>query len=393
MPEDKSPEEPLITETPALNAPEAEVQPQAFPVETTSTIPDPQPSVPSFGETPAQPDNLTTPQKMPKKKKYIIIGAIIVGALALLTAGTAAAYNLWYQNPNKVVMESIGSLLKSGTSTNKIVFEMKSKDGAVKISVDAKLAESPATETDVDATLSFSGKDYHVKGSTLTDKDGNLYFKIQDVKTLLTQIAGSDVDLSAFNNVITKIDGQWVKISADDLKSVNEDYGKTQTCTTNALKSLDDKTVSNEIVDVYQKNQFLIVGNKIGVKDINGTASLGYAISFDGEKAKAFYVALGSTKFGKALTTCDSSYTFKASDLDSLTTKDATKGDIQIWASRFGHQLKEVDISAKDNDNSASIIWNPTFVKGVTVAAPTTSVPLKDVITEVENILIGNTAP
>ncbi|HEY8885930.1 MAG TPA: hypothetical protein VIM31_00295 [Candidatus Microsaccharimonas sp.] len=440
MPEDTAPEEPTTNETPVENAPAfawptAETPAESTPVTDQTIVEAPietsvhptvveapvdgavspeelaayssQPTTPDTAPildpaTPAAPvasvfgaavpgidapiPNATIPKKSPKKK-LIILGAIIVGALALLGGGTAAAYNLWYQNPDKVVLEAVSSLLQSGTSTHKVSVDIKTKDTTVTVTLDAKLAESPASQTDIAAKISYSGKDYNVKGSVLTDKDGNLYFKLNDVKTLLTQVAGEGVDLSAFNTVITKVDGQWIKISSSDLKSVSDEYSKTQTCATDALKSLDQKAATDEITAVYKKNDFIAVGDKIGVKDIDGVASLGYKVTLDEAKAKTFYTALGETKVGKALTACDSSFSFKAGDLDSSTDTSKTTNDIQVWSSRFGHQLKELDITSKDQDTTATIVWNPTFVKGVTVSAPTTSIPFSEVTTDAENAL------
>jgi hypothetical protein len=412
MPEDKTPEAPTFGETPAEPTPEM----TAIPIETPATtvlddgavspeelatysqspvMTGAAPSLdPSASTTPSTvfgtgvPD-LNTPNKGPGKKKLIVIGAIVVGALAILGGGSAAAYNFWYQNPERVVLEAASSLLQEGTSTHKITLDAKTKDTTVKLTVDAKLAQSPASQEDVIAAISYGGKDYKVTGSVLTDKDGNLYLKINDVKNLLTQFAGSEADFSAFNDVITKIDGQWVKISSDDLKSVSEDYSKTQSCSTTALKSLDEKATTDEILAVYNKNDFITVGNKIGAKTINGVGSLGYDVTFDKAKATAFYVALGDTKVGKALTACDSSFSFKASDLDSASSDSTTTTtEIQVWSSRFGHKLTELDINSKGTDGStANIVWNPTFVKGVTVDAPATSVPAKEVITNAENDL------
>lgn len=406
MPEDKAPEEQVPVEsspeitpafewptTPGTDAgptePTDEVAPvvESAPIVAEEASPEPvvaPAAAPVFGSDASS--SVPTPPKAPKKKKMIIIGAIIIGALGLLSGGTAAAYNLWYQNPDKVVMDAVGSLLQSGTSTHKITLDVKTKDVAMKISVDAKVAESPASEADINATLTYGGKDYTVKGATLTDKDGNLYLKLNDVKALLTEFVGSETDLSSFNDLITKVDGQWIKVSSDDLKSVSEDYSKTQTCVTNALKSLDDKATIDELTDVYKKNQFIVVGDKIGAKDVDGTASLGYKVTIDEAKTKSFYTSLGETKVGKALTACDSSFDFKASDLDSSTDNSKTTTEAQVWASRFGHQLTEFDVTSKDNDGTtATVVWNPKFVKGVTVETPAKSVPVNELMTDIGN--------
>ncbi len=378
-----------LTYIPASEPPLVSPPPVVAPSLETPVVTDPLAVAPFLGALVPDPQILpSAPPKVPsKKKKLLILGAISIGSLGLLSGATAAAYNLWYQNPDKVVFDAASSLLQSGTSTNKISVDVTSKEVTVKLSIDAKLAENPASEADIHAMITYNGKDYDVKASFLIDKDGNYYVKVNNVKAQLTQLAGPGVNFSAFDAVITKIDGNWIKITSDDTKSISADYSKTQTCVTNAFKSLDNKAVVKEITDVYKANRFIVVGEKIGVKKINGVDSLGYNITIDKEKAKAFYVALGTTSVGKSLTACDKGYDFKATDLHTSNDSAKITSDIQLWSSRFGHQLKELDVTTKSDDGTTSaIVWNPTFVKGITVTAPTTSVPISELVTDVEKV-------
>ena len=377
-----------LTETPASEPPFFAPPSEVIPPLEVPVATDPLAAAPVLGA--LVPDTqipANVPPKVPSKKKLLILGAIIIGSLGLLSGATAAAYNLWYQNPDKVVFDAASSLLQSGTSTHKISVDVTSKEVTVKLSIDATLAENPASEADIHAMITYSGKDYDVKASVLIDKDGNYYVKVNNVKAQLTQLAGPGVSFSAFDAVIKKIDGNWIKITSDDTKSISADYSKTQACVTNAFKSLDNKAVVKEITDVYKANRFIIVGKKIGVKTINGVDSLGYNITIDTVKAKAFYVALGTTSVGKSLTACDKEFDFKAADLDTSPGSAKITSDIQVWSSRFGHQLKELDVTTKSDDGTTSaIVWNPTFVKGITVTAPTTSVPISEVVTDVEKV-------
>ena len=395
MPEDKVPEE----ITPIEPIPEA-AKAFEWPV-TTEPVSAPKPttfSEPTF-VTPTS-DILTTlaepplgalipdpptPPKTPNKKKALILAAIIIGSLALLYGGTAAAYNVWYQNPDKVVLEAASSMLQQTTSTHKISVDLKSKSVSARLTINAKLAQIPASEANMNAMITYMGKDYDVKASTLTDKDGTLFVKVNDLKKLVTNVTGMGADVSAFDVVIKKIDGQWIKVSSEDTKSISAESSKAQVCATNALTSLNDKAVVKEITDVYMANRFITVGDKIGVKTINGVDSLGYKVTFDEAKEKTFYTALGTTSVGKKLTACDKQFDFKTSTASNDTNSSKTTAETQVWSSRFGHQLEEVDVATKDADGSTtSIVWNPTFVKGVTVTTPTTSVPVSEVVKDVQ---------
>ena len=387
MPDDKTPQEPTQSDVPVENA-EAFTWPATDTNTSNETI-SAETAAPQAPVVPVTPGAVSSGTevvgKNPKKKKVLIIAAIVAGALGLLGGGTAAAYAFWYQNPEKVVLEAVGSLFKQGASTHKISVDVKSEDTTVKVTIDAKVAENSAAQADVNAAIAYKDKDYKVTGSMISDKDGNIFFKVNDVKDLLEQFAGDSADFSAFDNVIKKIDSNWIKVSSDDLKSVSDEYSKTQKCTTDALKSFDDKAVSDEVLAVYKKNDFITIGDKIGSRTINGVGSLGYNVKLDEAKATSFYKALGDTKIGKALTACDSDFDFKPST-NKKDDADVAKSEVQIWSSRFGHKLTELNVTAKsDDDVTTKIVWNPTFAKDVTVTIPSKSVPISEVIKDVQN--------
>ena len=362
MPEDTTPKEPTLEEA-------------AHDAATT-----PEPAV--LGSAPEK--SAETVSKAPKKNKLIILGAIVVGSLGILIGGSAAAYNLVYQNPDKVVLDAVSSLMQQKTSTHKMSIDIKADDATMKIAIDGKIGEAPSAEADIVADVTFDKQDFKVKASLLTDTDGVVYVKINDVKDLATKILGSSVDLSAFDKVIAKIDGKWLKISSDDVSTLSEEYAKTQECTTKALKSLKEKAVLKEVTDAYEKNRFIVVGDKLGVKDVSGVASLGYKVTVDSAKSDSFYTALGETSVGKALTKCDSSVDFKPETNPTKEDKDTTT-EIQIWASRFGHQLTEIDATAKSKDVAMTIVWNPTFVDGVKVTTPASPIPVSEVMTDIQD--------
>ena len=395
MPEDPVPEEITPTE-PITEATKVFEWPATTePVSAPELIPFSEPTfvtpTSNILNTPAEPPlgalipDPPTPPKTPNKNKALILGAIIIGSLALLSGGTAAAYNVWYQNPDKVVLEAVSSMFQQTASTHKISVDLKSKSVSARLTINAKLAQIPSSEADMNAMITYMGKDYAVKASTLTNKDGTLFLKVNDLKKLITNVAGMGADMSAFDAVIKKIDGQWIKVSSEDTKSLSAESGKAQVCVTNALTSLSDKAVVKEITDAYMANRFITIVEKIGVKTINGVDSLGYKVTFDEAKEKTFYTALGKTSVGKKLTACDKQFDFKTNIASTDNSSLKTTAETQVWSSRFGHQLEEVDVATKGTDGTTtSIVWNPTFVKSVIVTTPTASVPVSEVVKDIQ---------
>jgi hypothetical protein len=341
---------------------------------------------PAFGGTLA-------PAKKSNRKKFIIIGAI-VGVVALITGGSVAAYNLWYQNPDKVLGDALVNTLKAKTVvyTGSFDIDYKAKDSAsgssdeatrVSVKVDGKSATT-AGEVNIAVETTFEGKEYKISGSGLVDKDANIFVKVNDVKKLLSSLpeeSGVKYDQlpSYITDIVDKVDSKWIRISADDIREFSEDYAKKQTCVEDVFKKLqDDKELGNELLKVYKDNKFIVVDEKLPAK--NG--SLGYVVDVDRSKSKDFSKAADKTKFAKELQKC-----FKFSSDSSSTKSDDsdTKTRVEVWVDRWSHQLTKVSFTAEDDEADGMFVVEPKFNQSVTVDAPKDFVPLKELKKDIED--------
>jgi hypothetical protein len=331
------------------------------------------------------------PVNPPKKKKGLIIGIIIAGALVLFGGGAAAAYQFVYQNPEKVVTDALQGVITAKTMTSKgtLVYD---QDG-VKLSVAFNTKEDAvgAGEVGVDATIEVEGNTFDVKASGIVDKDGILYFKITEVKKLVdTYFAELGVtDTSFLDDLIAKVEDKWVRISSDDLKDLGVDTDATQTCVSDAYAAFKtDVKQQDELTQLYEKNRFIIVGESLGSKTIESVDSIGYAVTLEEAKFKEFYKGIGDTQLGKKIAECNDSVDFSDTSIfDSETNGETT--DIKVWASRFGHQLSELELSGKSEDDaSIKIVLNPTSNGQVTVEAPSDFVMLKDLVQDFQELFV-----
>lgn len=368
--------EPVVPETPVLptpSMPEATPSTEAVaPVVATAAV---------AGGTPA-----------PKKsKKGLFIGLIIAGAAALLIGGSAVAYTFWYQNPDKVVSDAIVNAITAKSVSATGTLEVKTDDYKLKIEASGKSTE---TSSQVGVKLSYTADSINVTvdGEGIFSSEGDIYVKLNDIKKLAASIEEqSDGQLSfeMFGAAIEKVDNKWVKIGKEDLGDFSEEFEKSQKCFADISKQLEEdkafrRTVENETQALYKENQFIIVGDSLGSKTINGQGSLGYKLTADAVVADAFFTGLGETELGKKLAACNESIEFDDIVSESAKKEEYSEANAEIWVSRFGHYITEVSIKDTSDGTDGSLVINPTFNKEETITIPTDVVPFADVKAEIE---------
>lgn len=411
MPEDKNQYTPFTPPQPSP-APADQPQPQSYqpqpavqyPVETEqlAAVEQEAPTQsqhffasPAVGEQPATetPAPMMASQAQPKapnKKKKFIIGGIIAGAVLLLGGGMYAAYALWYQNPEKVLTDAVSNVIRAKTATYSGTLAMDTKDVKVRVVFDGKQASELNGEGNAKITLTSQGKDFVVNGSALVDKDGNLFFKVGNLKTILDDVLKqSGMTSSPFDELVAKIDNKWIRVSADDLAEYDKDAGKAQACLTDTMKKIqNDKAVHDSLVKAYENNKFVVIDSSLPGRTINGVDSMGYKLSLNNEAAKKFAEAVNEMQFMKDLQKCDSSFeSFKldASDMKSTTGTTSTEA-VEVSVSRWSHEFTQLKVTGKDDDASGEFILEPIFGKDVTVAAPTDFMTLKELQAEIEKV-------
>lgn len=337
------------------------------------------------------PNTPALPASTGGKKKGLIVGGIIALALGVLGGGGASAYFLWYQNPEKVVFDALISASKAESLDLASTLTLKDDDSEYDIKFNLKANRELEIEADLDAGIKSADTDFNLKGGFVSDKDGNLYVKVNEVPSLLEQILGAqnaEIYTVYFGTLIEKIDNQWIKISSDDLKDVSQEYGDQQKCLTDASKKLSaDKSASDELVELFKKNKFIIVGEGLGTKDVNGVTSLGYVLDFDADKATSFVKGIADTKYGKALKECDDTIDFSSFDGSDLSSDSTDKPQTQVWVSQFGHELTQINIEGKNEAGDGKIVLTPTFNSDVKVTVPTDVTTLKELTDEFESTL------
>lgn len=362
---------PVIVPEPAVNPEQARIP--------EGTNLSPQPIVPE----------LNTEKPKWFKNKKILVGLVVAVMLVVVGGGSAFAYVSYYQNPQKVLSDSIVNAVTSKTSIYTGTIDVTSSDMKLKIDITSKLA-APAGSLDAKVTVTAQNKTYSVSGSGLVDKSGDVYFKVSglagivsEAKTSLGITQSSSISI-AIDKLVAKIDGVWVKISSKDLKQYSDSTATTKDCLNSTInKYKDDKAAIAEVTDLYQKNPFLVINKDLGQVD----GSFGYEIKGDNKASISFVKGFKDTKIYKSLHACDSSFTIYDNYKNADTFTDSNNnGTFKIWVSVWSHQITKVELSGKDSGTTAAATILPKFNQTVTITAPAKSISLTQLQSYIQDL-------
>ena len=236
-----------------------------------------------------------------------------------------------------------------------------SNDSKIELNIKSA-ADSPKTKTDVEAkiTLKNVSKTVNLKAAVVTDQDGAIYIKLNGVRDLVKSVVSLAIDanipsstyeaspslkqqveavkkqiISQLEEKVSKIDGKWLKTTAEDIANNNTDIK----CSAEIVKKLqNDSKARKEIADIYRQNSFLIIKDT-KIDDRNG--GRGFEIDLNSDeavaKAKDFSKALESTSIGKDIKNCtkDAHHNNK-----SVNKTVRSNGTLKIWADVNSHTLK-----------------------------------------------------
>lgn len=317
-----------------------------------------------------------------KRSKKPLILSLVIGGLVLLLGGSAAAYQLWYQNPDKVVTDSLVKALTAETITYTGTLDTSAESGKLKVELDGR-ANNVAFANHAKATVTIGAVNVVVDGNVQVTEKGDLYFKLQNAKDLAdtyVQLMGGATtpELTA---LVAKIDDKWIKVTAEDLNmgKADELANKNQCFTAVGEKFKTDRALRGEVTSLYEKQRFITVKESLGEKDGN----LGYKLNFEQAKAKSFVAGLKETKLYGELQKCDKDFKIDESDIPEQS--DDMTGDVEIWADKWSHELEQVRATGqtKDGKSKGTFVLNPIFNKPVTIEAPADAMPVSELQQEI----------
>ena len=241
-----------------------------------------------------------------------------------------------------------------------------------------------------------------MKAAVVTDQDGTIYIKLDGMRKLVESVVSlaieSNVPSSAYETSpsfkqqveaikkqiisqleekMSKIDGKWLKTTAEDIANNNTDIK----CSADIVKKLqNDSKARKEVADIYRQNSFLIIKDT-KIDDRNG--GRGFEIDLNSDeaaaKAKDFSKALESTSIGKDIKNCTKDVRHNNGSVNKT---GKSNGTLKIWADVNSHALKAVEIKGKGKDSSASLSLDIDTSKTESIDIPSNAASLKSVVEE-----------
>lgn len=411
VPEQDSQEESKATNFESAPIPAVEKEPGTSP-EALGTVKDEPVVGADVTDTPAQTAPVIASTKGKSKKKWYIAGSVAVLFVALL--GSAAyAYNVWYQNPQRVISDGIVNLVKSSSSV-KADFQSTVENDSSKITVSGNIkGDQDLANGTVKVGITFKGDSSSVGTMNLSadfasNKD-TLFFKLKGLKPAAEKLVDSYVNsladiykkqgfamtqkdiaaqkkqvMDGLSPLINKLENRWIKTDISS-KDTSESSGK---CVTDVTKKLmKDDSQLNEVKKAYMDNDFIVVKKNLGSKD----GSFGYLLDVDKTAAKEFEKALESTKYGKALKSCDSTI-FSSDDEASSSDNNIKNASVELWVSQWSHQITELKASGETMDPAMTMSFDVKFdhskVSGLTT--PDNATDINDLGNELQGLLGGS---
>lgn len=347
-------------------APDVQTQPAQTPVITETEPPTKQ----YVDPIPVQPDHtlqappapvLISPSK--PKRKLLLVGIIIAAVLAVLAGSGVLAYKFWYQNPDKVVGDALLHLMTTKSLSYDGTFDGE-KDGLKMVGTFSGSSKDGAGQMTGDVTYKMEGKTFTLGVGGVVDTKGTIYLKVNGLNSLVSAYLGTvpPAAQDTVDQILGKVNDKWIKLSAEDTKSFSKSYAKTQKCLADAGQKLrSDKAVSSEVTDAYKHNKFITVSKELGSE----SDSLGYRLTTDTAKGRAFIAELKKTKFYTQLHDCDANITLNNTDLDK---EEGVTTD--LWVDRWSHEITKFTVNGDKDGLKLNAVIKPKFNQAQDIKSP-----------------------
>ena len=257
----------------------------------------------------------------PKKKSHAgLIVTIIILAVLLIGGGVAAfLWLMWHESAETSINDAMAKSFEVKDRTISGTMNV-GQMGGVKITLDGSQS---------DGNLGGSGKIslgaglVELKFNAALIKGGDIYIKLDGIKDALKNLPIGDLLGSFFgmsgantggvnnsevlNMIISEIgevvDGEWIKITAKDIKTAGPEDGNG--CDYNEVLGLVNGDAPKELAETYKKNPFIVQKKDSEVKDEDGVKY--YEVEIDEEKMTNFTKGVKDSDFGKKLAKCSAS--------------------------------------------------------------------------------------
>jgi hypothetical protein len=333
-----------------------------------------------------------------------VLIAAIVAAVVVVVGGGWAAYALWYQNPDNVVMAALGNALNAKTVDASGTYSSHGDKGDVALTFTGTAGYvEGAVASGVLKTTSEDHSVLSLDGSFVASHEGDYYAKVNHLKALYDKVLQDFVNSltktktttdqmkaqqtkiaqmyeTLFGSVVTKVDGKWVKFSAQDVKNIDPKLGSEYDCSVKVIKNLgNEKSKRDELAGDLQKNRFITIKKNLGSK--NGES--GFVVAINKAAATGFVKSLKTTQLYENLRACTTDGKLDI-DNDILNNLIPSGLRVEVWVDQLTHQLKSVyvsgTVSGKDSKVTIKSDITTKFDEKVKIDIPKGAIDFKDAL-------------
>lgn len=220
------------------------------------------------------------PAKLTKTEKKRGFPRWVAAVVILIIVGAIGAYFVLPMfSPQKMIVSSFKWMLDEHATTYEMVSEFSAKSdgstsalpfsGSSKFTLDASIDSSAPGKGRILLTGRGNETDPQAELGSLEMRwlENILYLRLDVAKTYMDQLSAFGADQFA---------GQWYSLdtkSLIDSPSVQDQYN---------TKITTDQV--DQLMKAYEKNQFIVVGNKLESQTIGTVNAVGYQLSYDKEK-------------------------------------------------------------------------------------------------------------
>lgn len=326
-----------------------------------------------------------------KRRKRWVLPVIVVAALVVLVGLAFGAY-AWYETPDRVVADSLSQLIGAKSMSFSSNGSITSGGTTVGLNLDGAANQQ---STNMHVKVSASGGSLtalSVQGDLASDKDGNYYFRVANIKDLVNSALNSygapAATITQIDQAVASLDNKWIKVTPDDLNMTGDTtYSSTQACMRTAFgKIQSDASYRNELSSLYNKQRFLVVQKSLGSQG----SDIGYQVGIDVVKERAFADGLNSTKLGADLKQCDASF---SSDSYQLPTDTKNLPVMELWANRWNHSLTKLTLKSPSTvtDMTYNFTLTPKLNQAAAISVPQGATDIKDLMSQLQSSLSGLT--
>ena len=301
------------------------------------------------------------PVTPPKKKKTGLIIGIVAAVLVAVGCGVVAAIMLMGQGDpvSKAVLKLAEGKAPTNVAVNGTIDVTPTDKDSVLTNLKIDLKSDATTNSminhttaNITASLDQMGK-IEIEAEEVYAESGDLYIKIDGLADAINNLSAgtqqnymvtdciSDEDAAtnclseemmvdttteesgldmfdAFSGIVEIIDGEWLRVSVDQLKAVTDsmDSNNSLSCLTDVAQEA--KNSSNSIAELYRKYPF--IGSTTEGVTVASKNSPVYRVMFDREKFTSYSDALKDSTIVKKAISClgDDNVTINESAVDEL---------------------------------------------------------------------------